>query len=911
MEQLLTTKFFVPQTRAMRVLRPRLIAQLNAHPHHRLTLISAPAGFGKTTLVSEWTENLCGAAQNGKVNNNRIAWLSLDEGDNDPTRFLVYVVGAMRRAEGIDKAMGENTLNMLHSPQPPPIKDVLTALINDIAAIPTEITFVLDDYHVIDSSHVNDAVTFLLEYAPDQFHLVIATRDDPRLPLARLRGRNQLTELRAADLRFTSAEAAEFLNQVMNLNLSVENIAALEARTEGWIAGLQLAAISMRGHQDTTNFVQSFSGSHRFVLDYLIEEVLDQQPADIQTFLLQTAVLDRLTGPLCEALTGTAQGHIMLQTLEQANLFIIPLDEERRWYRYHHLFADLLRQRLHQMHPDWVAGLHQSASIWYEQQGYIDEAIEHALKADDYNRATRLIDRVVEDMWTRNEHSKFQRWLDSLPETLVLSMPHLCIFHAWALFATGQQDAAERSLQAAEATLEPDEPNRVTTPDVKESQLQGRIAVTRAFLAFFRNDGQALLQHARQALDYLPADDLAWRSTAVVALGDAYTLQGDTVKAYHAYLEAVEANQAAGNVYMILVVSMKLAIVLRGMGQLQQTINICQKQLQFAQENAMAHTAVAGCLSAIWGEALAEFNELDQAAEIAQKGVALTDRGGDVAMQGWAYLCLVRILFSRGELAEAEAVIQKLAKADRELDIPAWLMAQIATWQARIWLTQGKMAEVNQWVERHERDAEGNPIFQLEVERLVYARILLMQNRLQEATELLQTIGAATEAGERTSRLIECLILRVLVFQAGNNMEQALVALERALTVARSGGFVQMFVDEGSPMAQLLYEVLQHDIEPDYVRQLLTAFPIERPVQLDSAGSHTSEFELIEPLSDREIEVLHLIAKGLTNQEVATKLYLSLNTVKVHARNIYDKLGVHNRTQAVARARVLGILHPD
>jgi LuxR family maltose regulon positive regulatory protein len=649
---LLTTKLYIPPARPKLVSRPRLIERLNAGLHRKLTLVSAPAGFGKTTLLSEWTHAGVRSREYGVGSKEYaserpptpysllptpfFAWISLDESDNDPIYFLAYLIAALQTNE---TNIGRGVLSALQSPQPPPTEAILTTLINEIAAIPDRIVLVLDDYHLIDAQPIHDALTFLLRHLPPQVHLVIAAREDPPLPLARLRARGQLTELRATDLRFTSSEAAEFLNQVMGLDLSAEDIAALERRTEGWIAGLQLAAISMRGHKDVSGFIQSFTGSHRFVLDYLVEEVLERQSESIQNFLLQTAILDRLTGSLCDTLTGQDNGQATLEKLEHANLFIVPLDEERRWYRYHHLFSDLLRQRLRQTQPEQIPMLHHRASEWCEQNGFTDEAIEYALRGEDFERAADLIEKSVDAIWQRGGHTKLRRWLAGLPVELVFSKPHLCIFHAWGLFVSGQQDAAEQSLQAAEKALDlslvlspvegsgratetsPIERDQPPGPDRKK--IQGRAATIRAFMASFRGDVPGIIQYARQALDHLPERDLAWRSSAAIALGDAHSFNGQSMAAYRVRLEALEASRAAGNIYMVLIASMKLAVTMRQQGRLERVIEICQQQLQLANESGLSQTAVVGWLLAIWGEVLAELDDLDRAVHQAIKGVEL------------------------------------------------------------------------------------------------------------------------------------------------------------------------------------------------------------------------------------------------------------------------------------------------
>jgi LuxR family maltose regulon positive regulatory protein len=907
---ILTTKLYIPPPRPEFVPRPRLIERLSEGLYRKLTLVSAPAGFGKTTLIADWGSRIADfASTQSEI---KLAWLSLDVADNDPIRFLSYFIAALQQ---IDPNIGRTVQGMLRAAQPPPIQPLMTALVNEMSAsfTDTRCVLVLDDYHLIEAKPIDDALTFLLDHPPPPpggIHLVIATRDDPHLPLARLRARGQLTELRASDLRFSSSEAAEFLNQVMGLNLSAEDITALENRTEGWIAGLQLAAISMHGRKDTAGLIKSFTGSHHFVLDYLIAEVLEQQPESVQTFLLQTAILDRLTGSLCDALTGQANGQATLERLEHANLFIVPLDQERRWYRYHHLFSDLLRRQLHQTHLAQVPTLHIRASEWYHQNGFADEAIEYALRAEDFERAAHLIEGVAEAVWVGGEHTKLRRWLDGLPIALVFSKPHRCIFHAWSLFAAGQQDAAERSVQAAEQALDASATRVTETLPTEQERLKlrGRVAVVRAFMAFFREDVPGIIQHSRQALEFLPEQDLTWRSTAAIALGDAYSLSGEVTAAVRAQLEALEVSKAAGNVYVILTAGLKLAVTLRLQGQLQRAINICRELVQLTQESGMAQSVVAGCLMTIWAELLAELNDMDRAIELGSKGVELAERGGDVAMLGWSYVCQMRVLYSRGDIAGTEEIFQKMEKIARELNVPPWIVSLLAAWQGRIWVAQGKLQAASQWVEERGLDANGEPTLLHEREYIVLARLRIAQGRVDEVTRLLQWLLQAAEAGGRTTRVIEILMLQALAFQAGGDTSQAMTTLERALTLAESGGYIRIFVDEGPPMAHLLYEAVKRDISPDYTSRLLAAFPIVEPEQTDPSKTQAPKSESVEPLSERELEVLQLIAKGLTNPEIAARLFLSLNTVKVHTRNIYGKLGVNNRTQAVARARALGIL---
>jgi LuxR family maltose regulon positive regulatory protein len=945
---LLTTKLYIPPPRSNLVPRPNLVQRLDEGLQlgHKLTLISAPAGFGKTTLLSEWVHAMGRATPPIAVapgppttcacgpSAGRTGWLSLDEHDNDPARFLAYFIAALSRVEGIEATIGEGALGMLQSPQPPPTEAILTVLINEIAAIPDRVVLVLDDYHLIESSPVDDALTFLLEHLSVNMHLVIATRDDPQLPLARLRARGQLTELRAADLRFSSSEAVEFLNQVMGLDLSVEDIAALETRTEGWIAGLQLAAlalqgtISMQGREDGASLIKSFTGSHRFVLDYLIEEVLEQQSESVQTFLLQTAVLNRLNGSLCDAVrfgyskspTGQEDGQATLEMLERANLFIVPLDEERRWYRYHHLFADLLRQRLHQTQPERLPILHRRASEWYEQNGFIDEAIDHALRGEYFERAAYLIEdqfgASLINRYERGDQTILRRWLAELPEEFVFSKPHLCTLHAWNLFTSGQLDAADWSLQAAEKMLDPNTDQELVASldkdqlsDTNRMILVGRIAAIRSFLASYSGDIPRTIRYARQALEYLPEQELDWRSAALITLGDAYASQGQMVAAHEARSEALVTGKASGDTYIFLIVNLRLAEILRQQGKLQQVIDICERQLKRADESGISESVAVGWLLGIWGEVLAELNNLDRAIDKAKKGVKLTARGRDVALIGWSNLCLVRVLFSSGDITGAEEVIQSMENTAREYDMPLGALLELSAWQVRIWLAQGKLEDASQWVGERELDPDGEPTYLHEMEYIVFARILIAQGRLDEAARLLQRLLEAAEAGGRNSRVIELLMLQTLAAQSGGDTARAMSTLEQALALAQAGGFIRIFVDEGPPMARLLYEALSRGISPDYVRRLLAAFPNPEPERAGASQTQDPEFEWVEPLSERELEVLQLISEGLTNQEIASRLFLSLNTVKVHTRNIYAKLGAHHRAGAVARARALGILH--
>ena len=907
--QILVAKLYTPPPRPKVVLRPRLIEQLNEGRQRKLTLISAPAGFGKTTLVSEW---LAGCER-------QVAWLSLDEGDSEPVRFLTYLVAALQT---IMENIGEGLLGVLQSQMPPPTDSILTALLNEITTVPDDFVLVLDDYHVIDSKPVDKALTFLLEHLPPQMHLVIATREDPHLPLARLRARGQLTELRAADLRFTPAEASDFLTQVMGLNLSAEDITALENRTEGWIAGLQLAAISMQGHQDTASFIKSFTGSHHFVLDYLIEEVLGQQPEPVQTFLLRTSILDRLCGPLCDAVLDppSASGQETLEYLEHANLFIFPLDNERRWYRYHHLFGGLLRQRLGQrLSPGEIAEYHIRASMWFEKDGDETEAFHHAFVAGDYGRAAGLAELAWQGMDGSFQSAAWLGWAKKLPKDVIRLRPVLSTQMAQAFMDAGEAEASEAYMQDAERCLNGSSGGMVVADETQLGSLPAMIAMTRAYNAQILGNLTAAVKYAELAIQHIPEDDLFRRAQATVLLEFTHWANGDLEAAYQAMCNWMNSMEKEGNFVFVVASAFAAADILVALGRLREAVNTYQQSLQLAAE----HGKEAQQVTAHHNLGLAMlYHEMGDDAMRAQHLQKAMELGKQTTLVDWPcrwQLAQARLKESGGELESTLVLLDEARRVYVKNPVP--YTRPIDALKANVYLKQGQLAKAQDWVREQRLTADDDISYLGEFEHLTLARLLIAEYQsnqdeqsILQAIKLLARLLKAAEAQNRTGSVLEILVVQALAHQAQGNFRLALASLERSLVLAQPEGYVRIFVDEGEPMRLLILD-FRSRIEKQssgqdhpllgYVDKIITTFA--RPVEKQSTISNV-KFAMIEPLSPRELEILQLIAQGLSNPEIGKRLFLALDTIKGHNRRIFDKLQVQRRTEAVARAHELGLI---
>ncbi len=910
--QILATKLYVPQSRSKLVLRSRLIERLNAGLHGKLILISAPAGFGKTTLSSAW---LAGC-------NHPVAWLSLDVRDNDPIRFLNYVVASIQM---VATPVGDAVLGMLQSPQSPPYDALLTMLVNELTAVTMPFVIVLDDYHVIDSRPIDRALSFLLDHLPLQIHLVIITREDPHLPLARLRAQGHLTELRAADLRFTASEAAEFLNEVMGLDLSAMNVAALESRTEGWISGLQLAAISMRGEEDPTGFIQSFTGSHHFVLDYLIEEVMRHQPEHVQAFMLRSSVLDQLCGPLCDALMpdSTLSGREGLAYLQRANLFLIPLDNERRWYRYHHLFADLLRQRAAiSLEGETVAELHERASRWYEDNDYMADAIHHAVEANDFERAANLVEQAWQTMDSTFQFATWISWVKKLPDALIRSRPWLSVEYAWALMDTGELEASEERLRDAERWLDATGNIRMQSNDslgttiiADEKQLRilpAMIALARAQNAHVQGDMPGTVEYAERALKLIPEDDHLRRAQAAVILGATHWVSGELESARKALEQWVNSMQKIGNTVFAIATTFAIADILIAQGRLREAVSTYQQALQFAAVHDKHVQRVIAHLYLGLAMAHHEMGHEETVADHLLKSRDLGDKSTLVDWQHRWYLAQARLEESEGDLDAALNLLDMAKTVYVKTTVPD--VRPVEALKARIYIRQGRLHKALDWIHEQGISVDDDLSYLSEYKHMILARVIIAtyqhdrdDKAMQRALALLDRLLQAAEASTRMGSVFEILVLQSLAYEAWGRIHLALVPLKRVLTLAEPEGYVRLFVDEGPPMARLLYEALVRGLAADYCRRLLAAFS-STEWQLPLSQTQRSTPESIEPLSERELEVLQFMAEGLNNHEIGSRLFLSHNTVKVHTRNIYAKLDVHNRTQAVVKARVLGLL---
>ena len=900
---LLATKLHVPGLQPGFVPRPRLAEALGEGLARQLILVCAPAGFGKTAVLADW-------ARRGRW---PVAWLSLDAGDNDPARFWRHAVAALDRAR---PGIGERVAPLLGPPTSMSFEPLVTALVNELADQPGEddLLLVLDDYHLVSSEPVHASVGFLLEHRPPRLHLVLASRSDPPLPLARLRGRGQLAELRATELRFTFEEAAALLREAAGPGLPDAVAAALAARTEGWAAGLQLAGLSLRGQADAAGFVAAFTGSHRYILDFLAEEVLDRQDEELRAFLLETSVLERLSGPLCDAVTGRAGSQALLDQVERAGLFLMPLDEVRGWWRYHHLFADLLRARLEQQ-PGRAEQLHRNAATWYAEHGLADDAIRHAAAAGEMTRAARLIEQHFDELfYLRGEGATVQRWLSALPDDLVRSRPRLLLAQAQLAATSGRVEAAEQLLDAAErasasAADEPFEPTADRAGSLLANIAAG-VALQRSYLAALRGNAEGTAAFASQALAELGEGEQMLSSIARCNLAEAEWLHGRLAEAERAFVSGIARWRAASQHTVAAWGCHHLGQVQRAQGRLDAAARTCQQALDAITAPARSPLPTAGPAYVGLGEVAYQRNELDTAFRHASEGIALCRQFAYLPPLAAGLATLAWIRQASGDPAGAREAI---GEAMQSAPGPAGLLNPVPAQHARLLLAQGNLTEAARWTKECGLDTDDAPDYPREREHLVLARVLLAQGEAERALVLLGRLHAAAAAQDRAGSLIEIGALRALALAARAEEAAAVDALAGALILACPQGYVRVFADEGPPMAALLGRLVaaqrtEHTaarrVPLGCLSRLLQAFDGQR----SGPGVPAAVPGMVDQLTARELEVLGLLAAGRSNQAIAAELVVSLDTVKKHVTHVLDKLGAANRTEAVARARQLDLI---
>ncbi len=891
---LLLTKIHMPGPSPHLVHRSHLEQRLTQGARGKLTLLSAPAGSGKSALVSQWltAEQL------------PTAWVSLDADDNDPIRFWLYLGASL---DALEPALGASVCELLRSPQPPPLPSVVIMLCNALTTLARKCVLVLDDYHVISAPQIHEGLAFLLEHLPPQVHLVLMTRGDPPLPLARLRARGQLSELRSADLRFRLDEAAAFLNAIMGLDLGPDDLTALDAQTEGWIAGLQLAALSLRGRPDASRFIAAFVGSHRFLLDYLSEEVLSRQPQAVQDFLLRTALLDRLSASLCNALTGRDDGQAMLEHLERANLFLIPLDDEQCWYRYHHLFGEFLRDRLRSASANLLPELYQRASALCEREGLLDEAVGYALSAAQLDtrltaHAADLIERVGYTVWMSGATGTISTWLDRLPIAVVRSRPMLCLARAWELHLTGQVALVEAWLQQAEQGLAV----REDTDDTAAQQtLAAAVSAIRALAAPTQQTAERTAFLSERALALL-ADDSPWRGTVLFARGVASFQRGDDEAAMQSLAEAAAVSKAIRNVQAVMRASWLLASLQTLHGRLRQAAETNEEAVSFASTSQAGQRFLIGWAYVGLSRIHYEWNRLGRAEHYAQEAVACSRRGGNLQMEPDALLTLVRVRTAQGDWEEAERLLEQGEQIVRHTG-RVHQMADLAFLRVHLWLARGQQEAAVQWAQGYtlQFSDERDPLFV--EERVALARIALAQEQPSEALRMLTGTLALASQMDRVSQVLTLLSLQALALSKQNQLSQALSILARGLSLGEEEGIVHIFIDSGEPMAELLLHLLEakrqgsHVVavscSQDYLLTLLQALGVAVPSSPEAPPTSL--------LSLRELEVLRLMADGYSDRQIARHLVIAEGTVKTHAKRIYAKLDVNGRTQAALRARAL------
>jgi LuxR family maltose regulon positive regulatory protein len=913
MINLLETKLYIPTPRHNLLLRPHLIERLNEGNSSKLTLLSAPAGFGKSTLLSQWVSTIT----------HPVSWLSLDANDNDPYRFLTYLISAIQK---IDPNIGQEALEILHSSQNPPYEVILTLLINEISQISEHISLILDDYHFIDDEQIHIIISFIVDYMPRSMHLVVSTRLDPPLPLARMRVRHELVEIRSKDLRLTLEETAVLLNDVMGFALTMEDVKSLDERVEGWVASLHMAVLSMQETKDVSRFIKTFTGSNRFVLDYLMEEVLGKQTSEIKDFLLQTSIVERMNAPLCNAILDKGDSQQILVKLEQSNAFLIPLDNERIWYRYHHLFADLLQKRLMKIHPAQIQNLHIRASIWYDKEGLLTEAISHALEGKDLDRVANLVEKYGFAATSFNQEKTLSGWLELLPVDVVRNRPWLCILQAWLHYSFGPRAKAEEFLEMAEkltirtSSFYEMSPTPHFSSLVDQQHIKGAIASVRAHISITEGDYRAVLEYANYAFDNLTDED-PWRTTAMVALGLAYWALGDRHQSEKTFEYTSTAFLQRGNWDGVVSSLCYMGIMQFKHGNLHSALDTYTEALARATRPDGVKILFASIPSLRIGNLFREWNDLARAQDFIDSGIALAAKLNHPDVLIESYICLARLRYA---FNDQMGVMKALNKADLILaknQVDPWYLGWLDECWVSYWLSMENLPAAISQIERRVLTIDGPLSYQHDLHHTNLARVLIAQGvqdpsgpYLEQAEELLIRLQDAAEKADWVHETIKILNLKGLMFWASGEKNRSIDALTQSLTLGEPGGFVRMFIDEGAPMEEMLSCLLTQAGRGKgkeshigvYAENLLITLKNGRKEFPLVESSELSK--IVESLSDRELEVLHFLNTQLSSTEIAQELSISSNTVRFHIKNIYGKLSVNRRAAAVQRAKTLGIL---
>jgi LuxR family maltose regulon positive regulatory protein len=890
---LLKTKLYRPLVRPELVLRPNLIKRLDEGLNSKVIMVSAPAGYGKTTLVSAWVSQC-------KI---PVAWLSLDEDDNHPARLLSYLIAA---AQTIQPNLGQAILSILQSPQPPAILNLLPTLINELDDIQARFVLVLDDYHLVTSPEVHKAIAFLIEHQPPQMNLTITTRIDPPLPLAHLRGRGQLTELRQADLRFSKEETIAFLKYAAGIELSPEDVDLLVNRTEGWIAGLQMAALSMRNKKDISTFIVGFRGSHEYIVDYFASEILTNLPESVKSFLLKTSFLDQLCGSLCDTVTAQTDSQQILERLQEENLFLVPLDDEHIWYRYHQLFADFLHKNLKHNYPMELPQLHLRASQWFEHNEFPHQAVEHAFLAEDYPRAARLLEAVAEPVIARGDHLWLLKEIEKLPKEQMDEHLRLGILQATILISNGILQRAEEALQKIEARMG-SHLQDISTQDY----VNARIVALRAMLAVQRIDAENAKQYARLALSRLPRgtrNEAPWRADSLLALGLSNIALGDLAEARQNLDLAIEEASFAGNPYTFLYVTAVLAEVLWSQGCLKEAIERCQAGLKFIDENNLGWAPMSGEVLIRWCLLMCERGDLGQAEDYLNRGIELIRRGGEAWALAWAYHMKMFYCIARGDLLAADTAGQETDQLPQFTALPVRVVSGISALKVLIWVRLRRLDEAEEYLKKRGVKTGTKIRYPYHREYQSLAALLIAIKDFLHAETILDELIDWAEGTKQNRTLICAWVLRSMAYAAQKDIQKALKCLSLALDLAEPEGYFQAILEVGQPVIPLLYEAVQRGIHPEFAARLIDAYKENSPISFVTTDTQKYQSEVLSPLRPREIEVLKLVADGRTNKEIAQELHISLRTVKFHMTCILTKLGADNRMQAVTRAKILGIV---